>query len=124
MTVGGPACALDTTTSAAVTLGGFRQNLITGRWQQTVTLVNTSGAAIQAPVSLALQSLSANATLFNSAGTTQCAAPAGRPYVRLNPANGTWLPGQAISVTLDFLNSTPGQGITYTPRILSGGSTI
>lgn len=121
LTIGGPACAADVTNSVSRILGGFRQNLITGRWQQTVMLTNTSGAAIQGPVSIALQGLSSNATLYNSSGVTQCAAPAGRPYVRVNLSGGTWLSGQALTATLEFVNNTPGQAITYTPRILAGG---
>jgi hypothetical protein len=122
--VAGPACAQDVTTSASLTLGGLRQNLASGRWQQTVTMVNTSGAPIQGPVYLALQGLSANATLFNTSGSTQCAGPVGRPYLRLNAPNGTWLPGQALTAALEFNNNTPSQAITYTPRVLAGGSTL
>lgn len=121
LVIGGPTCAADVTGNVSITLGGFRQNLITGRWQQTVALNNRSGAAIQGPVSVALQGLSANASLYNSSGTTQCAAPAGRPYLRVNLAGGTWLPGQTLTATLDFVNTTPGQAITYTPRVLVGG---
>lgn len=123
LVVGGPACALDVTGNVSITLGGFRQNLITGRWQQTVALRNNGSTAILAPVSLALQGLSTNAALFNGSGVTQCAAPAGRPYLRLN-LNGTWLPGQTITATLEFTNTTPGQAITYTPRVLAGGVSL
>lgn len=119
LAVGGPACAADVTGRVSLTVGGFRQNLVTGRWQQTVSLTNTSGAAIAAPVMVALQSLSTNASLFNAAGVTQCASPAGRPYVRLGSGIA---PGQSVSVALEFTNTTPGQAITYTPRVLAGGT--
>jgi hypothetical protein len=123
LAIGGPACAVDVTGRVSITLGGFRRNLATGRWQQTVTLVNTSGAAMQGPVSLAVQGLSANGSLFNSSGVTNCATPVGRPYVSLNlGSGGTWLAGQAVTTTLEFVNTTPGQAITYTPRVLAGGA--
>lgn len=122
LTVGGPACAGDITGKVSLTVGGFRQNLVTGRWQQTVTLTNTSGAAIQGPVMVALQSLSANASLFNANGVTQCAVPGGRPYVRFNlGAAPSLLAGQTVTATLDFVNSTSSQAITYSPRVLAGG---
>jgi hypothetical protein len=122
LVVGGPSCAIDASNQVSVMLGGFRRNLVTGRWQQTVTLTHTGATAINGPVRVALQSLSANATLFNAAGTTQCAAPQGRPYVTVNLGSEPSLrPGQTVSVALDFVNTTPAQAITYTPRVLAGG---
>jgi hypothetical protein len=122
LVIGGPACAVDVSSQVSVTLGGFRRNLVTGRWQQTVTLTNNGATALNAPVRVALQNLSANATLFNASGVTQCAAPQGRPFVTVNLGGESSLrPAQAVSVTLEFVNTAPGQAITYTPRVLAGG---
>jgi hypothetical protein len=121
LVVGGPSCAADITGQVSLTLGGFRQNLVTRRWQQSVTLTNSSGGPIQAPVVVALQSLSPNASLVNATGTTQCALPAGRPYLSFGLFHGPLAARQTLSATLEFVNDSPSQAITYTPRILAGG---
>jgi hypothetical protein len=122
LTVAGPSCSADVTPQIALTLGGFRQNLATGRWQQTVTVRNAGASSINAPVALALENLSANATLYNATGRTQCAAPLGRPYVLVNTgADSILSSAETISIALEFTNTTPGQAITYTPRIVAGG---
>lgn len=121
--IAGPSCATDVTDRMAFTLGGFRQNLATGRWQQTVTLRNTGAAPIAGPISLALQSISANGALFNANGSTRCAVPPGRPYVVVSLAGSAALAsGQSAAVTLEFTNSSPSQAITYSPRVLAGGA--
>jgi hypothetical protein len=53
----------------------------TQRFYQTITLTNTGGSPISGPVSLALDNLSSNATLFNTIGSTSCAAPIGSPFL-------------------------------------------
>lgn len=120
--IAGPACATDVTDRIAFTLGGFRQNLATGRWQQTITLRNSSSTNIGGPISIALQNVSANATLYNTSGSTRCAIPLGRPYVSVNLGGlGALAPGQAATATLEFTNTSPSQAITYSPRVLAGG---
>lgn len=121
LTIGGPSCAA--VVSPQLTLGGFRQNLATGRWMQTVTLRNTGVAPVAGPIAFVLDNLSANAALVNAAGTTTCAAPLGRPYVAVNAGTDNVLsPGEAAAATLEFTNATPGQSITYNPRVLAGGA--
>ena len=112
-------CAANATAQTIVTLGGFSQNIVTRVWSQTVRVQNSGASAIPGPVLLALDNLSPNASLSGGNGVTNCAAPAGSPYVSL----GTGLaPGQTAAVTLTFTNAQVGQAITYTPRILSGGT--
>ncbi len=109
-------CATDVTGSIGITLGGFVVNPITKRWVQTVTLTNNSAASIAAPVSLVLDNLSSNATLFNPTGTTSLMLPAGSPYM---DANVTLAPGQSAPITLQFVNPT-NAAITYDARVLAG----
>ena len=121
--VQGQLCAANVTPLVEITLGGFRQNLVTRRWQQTVTLRNGGQSSIFGPVALVVDSLSANAALANSGGTTACAAPLGRPYVLagLGP-NNLLAPGATVAIALEFTNSAPTAPITYTPRVIAGGA--
>jgi hypothetical protein len=110
-------CAADVTSSVTVTRGGFVLNPVTGRYAQTVTVTNISTNTITGPISLVLDGLSANATLFNATGTTDALElPAGSPY--LNSA-ATLAPGQNTSFALQFTDPTRA-AITYTTRVLAG----
>jgi hypothetical protein len=66
--VQGQLCAANVTPLVEITLGGFRQNLVTRRWQQTVTLRNGGQSSIFGPVALVVDNLSANAAMANSGG--------------------------------------------------------
>lgn len=113
--------AEDRSSSVSVTRGGFRLNRGTGRFVQQVILTNVSAGNIPASVSLVLDGLSANATLYNPAGTTGCTAPAGSPFVTVNVGADLMLtPGEQTSVTLEFVNPTLA-GITYSTRVLGPG---
>jgi hypothetical protein len=120
--VQGQLCAANVTPLVEITLGGFRQNLVTRRWPQTVTLRNGGQSSIFGPVALVADSLSANAAMTNSGGTTACAAPLGRPYVvaGLGP-NNLLAPGGTVAIALEFTNSSTAP-ITYTPRVIAGGA--
>ena len=123
LTVLGPSCASDVTSQVQLTLGGFRQNLATKQWQQTVTLRNAGSASIAGPIALALGNLSANAALIDGSGVTACAQPLGRPYILVSAApDGSLAAGATATVTLNFTNATAGTAITYTPAVLAGGS--
>jgi hypothetical protein len=118
----GQFCAANITPQVQITLGGFRQNLVTRRWQQTVTLRNNTQSSIFGPVALVLDNLSANATALNPAGTTTCAEPFGRPFF-LAPIGNTnfFAAGSSVSLNLEFTTTTNG-AITYTPRVIAGGA--
>jgi WD40 repeat protein len=107
----------DVSSQVCVTRGGFRRNATTGRYQQTVTLKNNSTTSITGPVSLVLDSLSSNATLYNKTGVTSATTPTGRPYI--NVTSGTIAPGASVSVTLELANPT-NKAITYSTRVLAG----
>lgn len=121
--VQGQLCSANVTSRVQVTLGGFRQNLVTRRFQQTVTLRNNTQSSIFGPVALVTDTLSANAALANANGATTCAAPLGRPYAlaELGP-NNLLAPGSTVSLNLEFTNSSPTSPITYTPRVIAGGA--
>jgi hypothetical protein len=110
-------CASNVSANVGVVRSGYSYGIVTKRYAQTVTLTNNGGSAIAGPISLVLDDLSSNASLFNAAGTTQCAAPLGSPYVTLA---GPLEPGGIAAVVLQFTDTTKA-GISYTTRVLAGG---
>jgi hypothetical protein len=113
------ASVMDVSSQVSVTRGGFAYNRSLGRFVQTVTLKNTGGNAITGPVSLVLDSLSANATLANQAGVTSFMTPANSPYINVT-AGGSLVPGASASVALQFADAKM-TAITYNTRVLAGG---
>lgn len=114
-------CAIDVTGAVTVARGPYVFNLATGRFVQTVTITNGSSNPIAGPISLVLDSLSGNATLFSAAGVTDAqAAPAGSPYI--NSAATSLAPGQMVSFVLQFTDPTR-TAITYITRVLAGPGT-
>jgi len=114
-----PTCATNVSAQVTIIRGGFRLNRATNRYVQTVAVRNTGTSIITGPVSLALDKLSANATLFNKSGDTACATPVS-PYITVNIGTDLVLsPGESVQVTLEFTNPA-NQGITYSTRVLAG----
>lgn len=110
-------CAGNVSTSVSVKRLGFVLNPATKRYGQTITVTNTSTHIITGPTSLVLDSLSANATLFNATGITDSLEqPAGSPYLN---SNGNLAPGQSVSFSLQFTDPT-NTAISYTTRVLAG----
>jgi hypothetical protein len=111
-------CASDVSAAIRITRSGYGYNFATRRFVQTVTLRNATGSAIAGPLSLALDNLSSNATLFNASGPTVCAAPLGSPFVNASAGLDA---GASVSVILQFADpaKTP---ITYATRVLAGGA--
>ena len=109
-------CARDVTSSIGLTYSGFTLNPMTKRYVQTVTLKNNSSTSIVAPVSLVLDQLTAEVTLYNATGITSLILPAGSPYIS---ANTNLSPGQSVSVQLQFTNQG-NVAIAYTARVLAG----
>ncbi len=122
-----PALGSDVTAQMKVKRGKIKVDKLTGRISQTVTLINTGPTALPAPVSLALDDLSAGVRLSfdpgSGNGTTGSSAPSGVFYHDF-PA---LMPKQALSAVLTFLPSPGGRlkatTVDYTPRILAGGET-
>lgn len=103
---------------ATVTKGALVYNFTTQRFNQSVTVTNNTVNPISGPISLVLDNLSSNASLFNASGVTSSALPAGSSYVN---STATLSPGQSVSIVLQFTDPTKA-GITYTPRILAGAA--
>ncbi len=118
-TVASP-CATDVSGSISVTRAGLVYNFGTQRFSQMVTLTNNSRSAIAGPVSLVLDGLSSNATLFNASGQTSCVAPLGSPYITAAPTN--LAAGASISVALQFTDPTKTT-VSYSTGVLAGSGT-
>jgi hypothetical protein len=109
-------CARDVTSSIGLTHHGVTLNPVTKRYVQTVTLKNNSSTPIVGPVSLVLDELTADVTLYNATGGTSLILPAGSPYIS---ANTNLSPGQSVSVQLQFTNQG-NVAIAYKARVLAG----
>jgi hypothetical protein len=101
----------------SVTRGGFLKNRATGRFVQTISLKNASGANIIGPTSLVLDALSGNAALFNKSGSTTVTTPSGSPYI--NATAGSLAAGASVTITLEFTDPT-NAAISYSTRVLAG----
>ena len=119
-----PAQGLNVTAQVKIKRGKIKRDKATGELSQTVTLTNRSGSVLPAPVSLALDNLSADVRLALDAGsnngTTSRAAPAGVFYHNF-PALA---PKQSVSAVLKFAPSAQSGSkpkVNYTPRVLAGG---
>jgi uncharacterized repeat protein (TIGR02543 family) len=110
-------CAGNVSASVTLTFGSITLNASTGRYAQTVTVKNTSANTITGPISLVLDGLNSDATLFNETGTTDAQQlPAGSPYIN---AIGNLAAGQKITFALQF--TAPSQAeIAYSTRVLAG----
>ena len=108
-------CVTDVTSSVTVTQGPIVLNPVTRRYVQTVTVTNTSGAALSPAVSLILYNLSffSSATLVNATGSTPLNTGTLSPYITSGPLGV----GQTVSFSLQFSNPTNG-AISYTPGVL------
>lgn len=119
-----PPCASDLSGILSVTKGPIRYVWVRQRFEQAVTLTNTTNAAIPAPldVALALDGLGTHVTMVNASGVTACAAPAGSPYIVVPTQPGRqWGPGERVTLTLAF-TTTQNLAITFTTRVLGGTS--
>lgn len=102
----------DATSSFAVQRSGLTWNRITNLYSATITLTNTSGAALTGPVQLAFDNLTPTVTLDNASGLHD-----GVPYITVNT---TSIAADAkLTVALTFRN--PNKiGIGYTNSIFTG----
>jgi hypothetical protein len=98
---------------ASVTGEGFVFHPHTQTYSQVVHIANDGTSPIPEPLWLALDNLSANATLSNADGTTVVLAPLCRPYVSA-PVGGDGIlrPHEVKTVHLEFLDPS-GDPITY-----------
>ena len=114
------ACATNVSSQVLVSRSGFRLSRATNRFEQTVSIKNTTAAAIAGPLVLAFDNLSANASLYTPAGVTSCASPAS-PFLNVIAQGSALAPGQTVTIPAAFLNPTQA-AISYATRVLSGGT--
>ena len=120
LTPAGP-CAADVTSQVHIARTGFRYNHSTGRFDLIGSVTNTSGSPIPGPISLVVENLSTNASLYGISGATLCAVPQGSPYINIGGigAGQPLAPGASISGAISFID-TAQTGITYSLRVLAG----
>jgi predicted extracellular nuclease len=102
----------DVSASAKFVKSGLTMNRQTGKFSGTVSIANTSGAALNGPLQLVLEGLPAGVTLDNKSGDLN-----GAPYVTLQA--GSIAPGATVSVPTTFTNPSK-TSIVYTPKLFSG----
>lgn len=110
-------CANELTASqAALTLGPLRLNSSTGKYVQTVSVVNSTTASLPGPIAVMLTGLPSGVTVNSTAAVPACAAP-GTLTVTLS--DGALASGAMVRGTLQF--TAPNlESITYTPIVASG----
>jgi hypothetical protein len=113
-------CATNVSSQVLVSRSGFRLNRATNRFEQTVSIKNTTAAAIAGPLVLAFDNLSANASVYTPAGVTSCASPAS-PFLNIIAQGSALAPGQTVTIPAAFLNPTQA-AISYATRVLSGST--
>jgi hypothetical protein len=120
-----PSCATDLSGILTVTRGPMRYVWVRQRFEQAITLTNTTNTAIPAPVhvAVALDGLGAHVTMVNASGVTSCATPAGSPYIVFPVRSDLpWGPGVRVTIVNLAFTTTQNLPITYTTRVLGGTS--
>ncbi len=90
----------DITSQFAIARSGLVLNRSTNTFDSTITLRNTSGAPVLAPISAVVSGLSNSVTLANKTGQTAD----GKPYVSPMPAGTLLQSGATLSFVLKFAN--------------------
>lgn len=103
---------IDISASVTVQRSGLVANRATGKYSGTITLTNTSGAALTGPFQLRFDRLPAGVTLEGASGTQQ-----GAPYLTL--ATSSLAPGARLTVNVVFSNPSKAV-IGYGNTIFSG----
>jgi hypothetical protein len=113
-------CGVATVPTAKIGRGAITATATAGEYQQTVTVKNASAAAVAGPIDLELTHLSEGASLLNRNGVTQCASPAGAPFITVS--TGALGPYKSASVTLDVW-SPSGATFSFKPVAVNGSGT-
>jgi hypothetical protein len=108
-----PASATDVTAQMSIATSGLAYSRISKQYSGTVTITNTSGPTLLAPLQIVLSNLSAGATLANANGI----GPNG-PYVTAVPS-GSLAPGASVTATIR-INAPQTSSPTFSPLVFSG----
>jgi hypothetical protein len=112
----------DVTSQVSVNVGKAKRH--GNRFRRVVTLKNTGGNFIPAPLLLVLDHLTAGAQVFGAAGTTKFLPPLGDPFVAVDLGGASVLaPGGSVTVNLDFTGKAARKA-TFTARVLAGTTQV
>ena len=100
MATAAQAVTQDITSQFAITRSGLVLNRTTNTFDSTITLKNTSGAPVLAPISAVVSGLPSGVTLANKTGQT----PDGKPYVSPLSAGTLLQNGGTLSFVLKYSN--------------------
>lgn len=103
----------DVTQSVSITSTGFSFNRVTKQYTGTLTITNTSGSPLSAPLQLVVSNLTSGDVLANATG-----AGAQGPYITA-VQSGSLAPGAAVQVTLRITGSQSASPV-FTPLVFSG----
>ena len=101
----------DVTASVKTFTTGYVVNRITNKYSSTLSLTNTSGAALNGPLQVEFQGLSAGVTLANPTGSHN-----GNAYITVP---GGLAAGATVNLPLQF-NNPSKVAISYTLKVVSG----
>jgi predicted extracellular nuclease len=102
----------DVTASVKAVPSGLVFARATNQWTGTLTITNTSGAALSGPLQLSLGGLPAGVTLVNASGNRS-----GVPYITANTSS--LAAGASLTVPVTF-SKTGTAAISYTTQVFSG----
>ncbi len=102
----------DVSASIKAVPSGLTYARLSGQWSGTLSITNTSGAALNGPLQIALSGLPAGVTLVNASGNR-----GGVPYLTAN--TGSLAAGATLSVPVSF-TKTGTAAISYTTQVYSG----
>ena len=105
------ATTTDITSQFAITRSGLVLNRATSTYDSTVTLTNTSGATVPAPISVVVSGLPGSVTLANKAGDTL-----GRKALRQSDGAGLD-PCARQACCRSFSSSATPSGVTFTSTL-------
>jgi hypothetical protein len=98
--------------SLPITTGGLVYNRKTASYSQTITVLNNTSTAVNAPLSVVFSGLSAGVTLSNKTATV-----ASGPALSVLPS-GSLAPGQSVTVTAVFSDPTLA-AVNYTTSLIA-----
>jgi hypothetical protein len=108
-----PLGPVNVSSQVSVTSTGFVRSRVTGTFNGTITVKNTSAQSIAGPIQIVLTNLPTVVSLANAIGTT-----GGNPYITL-PGVASLIPGQSAGVNVQFADPLSVL-ITFKPITYSG----